>query len=134
MLKVSSSASASWLLRMSTGTLWIRESIFAAAFLLASFFDVPLPVKVNIMIRPAEHIKIFSNICRKFHFQKNLSAYSPISTNFSTLHVMVNSLRCAGPDSCVTVYSGNRHPFCTTNSYENVSNLFKYSVVCKMIS
>lgn len=42
-LKVSSSASASLLLLRSTGTSCIRESILAAAFLLASFLDVPLP-------------------------------------------------------------------------------------------
>lgn len=41
----------------------------------------------------------------------------PISTKRSTRQVMVNSLRCAGPDSCVTVYSGRRQPFCTTSSW-----------------
>lgn len=44
--------------------------------------------------------------------------FLPISTNLSTRQVMVNSLRCAGPDSWVTVYSGRRHPFCTTNSWQ----------------
>lgn len=52
-------------------------------------------------------------------FSNNTLCILPISTNLSTLQVMVNSLRCAGPDSCVTVYSGKRHPFCTTNSWQN---------------
>lgn len=49
------------------------------------------------------------------------AAPSPISTNLSTRHVMVNSLRCAGPDSWVTVYSGRRQPFCTTSSWRGDS-------------
>lgn len=46
------------------------------------------------------------------------SAQLPISMKRSTRQVMVNSLRWAGPDSWVTVYSGNRQPFCTTSSLE----------------
>lgn len=42
-LNVSSSASASLLVLRSTGTSCIRDNILAAAFLLASFFEVPLP-------------------------------------------------------------------------------------------
>lgn len=43
MVKVSSSVSASLLVLRSTGTSCIRDNILAAAFLLASFLDVPLP-------------------------------------------------------------------------------------------
>ena len=43
MVNVSSSASASLLFLGSTGTSCIRDNILAAAFLLASFLDVPLP-------------------------------------------------------------------------------------------
>lgn len=42
--KLSSSGSASLFVLKSTGTSWIRDNILAAAFLLASFFEVPLPV------------------------------------------------------------------------------------------
>lgn len=43
MLNVSSSGSASLLVLRSTGTSCIRDNILAAAFLLASFLEVPLP-------------------------------------------------------------------------------------------
>lgn len=43
MVNVSSSVSASLLVLRSTGTSCIRDNIFAAAFLLASFLEVPLP-------------------------------------------------------------------------------------------
>lgn len=43
MVNVSSSVSASLLVLRSTGTLCIRDNILAAAFLFASFFEVPLP-------------------------------------------------------------------------------------------
>lgn len=42
-LNVSSSGSASLLVLKSTGTSCIRDNILAAAFLLASFLEVPLP-------------------------------------------------------------------------------------------
>ncbi len=42
-VNVSSSVSASLLVLRSTGTSCIRDSILAAAFLFASFFEVPLP-------------------------------------------------------------------------------------------
>lgn len=45
MWKLSSSGSASLLVLKSTGTSCIRDNILAAAFLLASFLEVPLPVE-----------------------------------------------------------------------------------------
>lgn len=68
----------------------------------------------------------YLGVYRKSNSKNNLRTYLPISTNFSTLHVMVNSLRCAGPDSCVTVYSGKRQPFCTTNSYKKRTEIYLY--------
>lgn len=56
---------------------------------------------------------------------KNCSAQLPISMKRSTRQVMVNSLRWAGPDSWVTVYSGNRQPFCTTSSLEGETRAHK---------
>lgn len=60
--------------------------------------------------------------CKYYYFSQSAGVtygvFLPISTNLSTRQVMVNSLRCAGPDSWVTVYSGRRHPFCTTNSWQ----------------
>lgn len=47
MLNVSSSVSASLVLRRSTGTSCIRDNILAAAFLLANFLEVPLPGEIT---------------------------------------------------------------------------------------
>lgn len=55
MVNVSSSASASLLVLRSTGTSCIRDNILAAAFLLASFLDVPLP---------RDELKIMSNVAQ----------------------------------------------------------------------
>lgn len=49
MVNVSSSVSASLLVLRSTGTSCMRDNIFAAAFLFASFLDVPLPVDAQEM-------------------------------------------------------------------------------------
>lgn len=56
MVNVSSSMSASLLVLRSTGTSWIRDNILAAAFLLASFLDVPLPMDELEVISHVEQI------------------------------------------------------------------------------